>query len=140
MDKPSELKSLALAYIGDAVYEMHIREYLIKLGNVKVQQLHQQAVTYVKATAQAQVIQQWLSEKHLTSEEEAVVRRGRNAKSGSIPKNTSVQAYKYSTAFEALLGFLYLDHQTERLTELMDTAITITEKGDGGNGTRVDSR
>ncbi|SES19751.1 ribonuclease-3 family protein [Gracilibacillus ureilyticus] len=128
MNKAKELKSLALAYIGDAIYEIYIREYLIEKGNVKVQALHQHAVHFVKATSQAKVIQAWLEDGILTEEEQAVVRRGRNAKS-SVPKNTSVQAYRYSTAFEALLGYLYLDGQKERLTQLITDAIKFTEKG-----------
>ncbi len=130
MQNPKEMKSLALAYMGDVIYEKYVREYLIHKGTVKVQQLHQYAVSFVKATAQAKVIHQWLNEKVLTEEELAVVRRGRNAKSGSVPKNTSVQAYRYSTAFEALIGYLYLDNKVERLEKLINSAIEITEKGD----------
>ncbi|GAE93777.1 ribonuclease III family protein [Gracilibacillus boraciitolerans JCM 21714] len=126
---PKQMKSLALAYIGDVIYEKYIREYVINEGKVKVQQLHQHTVTFVKATAQASVIHHWIDTKILTEEELAVVRRGRNAKS-SVPKNTSVQAYRYSTAFEALIGFLYLDNQNERLELLIKRAIEITEKGD----------
>lgn len=130
MKNAKQLKSLALAYMGDAVYETQIRQYLLEKGNVRVHELHQLAVQYVKAYAQAKVVQSWLDAGVLTEGEEAIVRRGRNAKSGSVPKNTSVQAYRHSTAFEALLGYLYLDGQTERLDELIQQAITIIEKGE----------
>ncbi|WP_277679519.1 Mini-ribonuclease 3 [Gracilibacillus dipsosauri] len=130
MENAKQLKSLALAYMGDAVYEAQIRQYLLEKGNVRVHELHQLAVQYVKAYAQAKVVQSWLDAGVLTEGEEAIVRRGRNAKSGSVPKNTSVQAYRHSTAFEALLGYLYLDGQTERLDELIQQAITIIEKGE----------
>ncbi|MFC4405031.1 Mini-ribonuclease 3 [Gracilibacillus xinjiangensis] len=130
MNKAKELKSLALAYIGDAIYEIYVREYLIEKGNVKVQALHQHAVSFVKATSQAKVIHTWIDTDMLTEEEQSIVRRGRNAKSGSVPKNTSVQTYRYSTAFEALLGYLYLDGQKDRLKQLIDNAIEITEKGE----------
>lgn len=131
MENAKQLKSLALAYMGgDAVYETQIRQYLLEKGNVRVHELHQLAVQYVKAYAQAKVVQSWLDAGVLTEGEEAIVRRGRNAKSGSVPKNTSVQAYRHSTAFEALLGYLYLDGQTERLDELIQQAITIIEKGE----------
>ncbi|SHN37090.1 ribonuclease-3 family protein [Gracilibacillus kekensis] len=129
IENPKELKSLALAYMGDVIYEKYVREYLIYKGTVKVQQLHQHAVSFVKATAQAKVIHQWIDDEILTEEELAIVRRGRNAKSGSVPKNTSVQAYRYSTAFEALIGYLYLAHKVERLEMLIRSAIKITEKG-----------
>ncbi|WP_058305749.1 Mini-ribonuclease 3 [Gracilibacillus massiliensis] len=130
IENPKELKSLALAYMGDVIHEKYVREYLINKGTVKVQQLHQHAVSFVKATAQANVMHQWIECEVLTDEELSVVRRGRNAKSGSVPKNTSVQAYRYSTAFEALIGYLYLDHQVERLETLINSAIEITEKGE----------
>ncbi|GAB2568320.1 ribonuclease-3 family protein [Gracilibacillus alcaliphilus] len=127
---PIELKSLALAYMGDVIYEKYIREYLITEGIVKVQQLHQHATKFVRATAQAKVVHFWMKHDILTDQELAIVKRGRNAKSSSTPKNTGVQDYRYSTAFEALIGFLYLDGQTERLDTLIAQAIDITEKGD----------
>ncbi|MGN8647854.1 Mini-ribonuclease 3 [Gracilibacillus sp. HCP3S3_G5_1] len=129
--QPREMKSLALAYMGDAIYEKYVREYVINKGTVKVQELHQHAVKFVKATAQAKVVHEWMETNELTTEELAIVKRGRNAKSGSVPKNTSVQAYRYSTAFETLIGFLYLDQQHQRLELLIKQAINITEKGDG---------
>lgn len=122
-----QLKSLALAYMGDAVYEVHIREHLLKAGKVKPNQLHHQAVSFVSAKSQAAVILHWLDEEVLSEEEKRVVARGRNAKSGSIPKNTSVQTYRYSTAFEALLGYHYLSNNKERLTELMTQAVLFVE-------------
>lgn len=124
-----QLKSLALAYMGDAVYEMHIREHLLRSGQVKPNQLHRQAVTFVSAKAQAAIILHWLDIKLLTEEEERVVARGRNAKSGSTPKNTNVQTYRYSTAFEALIGYQYLLENKERLHELLSRAVLFIEGG-----------
>ncbi|WP_404450846.1 Mini-ribonuclease 3 [Virgibacillus necropolis] len=124
-----QLKSLALAYMGDAVYEVSVREHLIRTGQVKPNNLHKKAISFVSATGQAKVILSWLERKILTDEEERVVSRGRNAKSGSIPKNTSVQTYRYSTAFEALIGFHYLQKNEERLEELLDKAIQFIEEG-----------
>lgn len=123
MQDVKQLKSLALAYMGDAVYELHVRHYLIRLGNVKPNELHQQAVTFVSGKAQARVILHWLDTHFLTGEEEAVVRRGRNAKSNSVPKNLDVQTYRHSTGFEALIGYHYLLKNEERLNELLDQAI-----------------
>ncbi|MBU5467984.1 Mini-ribonuclease 3 [Virgibacillus sp. MSJ-26] len=123
-----QMKSLALAYMGDAVYEVYVREHLLKTGQVKPNQLHQQAIKYVSAKAQAKIILSWLDEGFLTDEEERVVYRGRNAKSGSVPKNTSVQAYRYSTAFEALIGYHYLLNNAIRLAELQEASIIFIER------------
>ncbi|MEC5425605.1 Mini-ribonuclease 3 [Virgibacillus sp. C22-A2] len=122
-----QMKSLALAYMGDAVYELHVREYLVQAGQVKPNDLHKKAIQFVSGKAQAEVILYWLKEKVLTEEEERVVARGRNAKSGSIPKNTDVITYRYSTAFEALIGYHYLMKDKERLMELVQRAVQYTE-------------
>jgi len=124
-----QMKSLALAYMGDAIYEVYIRDYLIRSGHAKVNDMHQSAIKYVSAKAQAKVLRHWLAEKFLDEEEEGVVRRGRNAKSATIPKNTDVVTYRYSTGFEALLGFHYFTNQQDRLDELMSEAVAIIEKG-----------
>jgi len=118
-----QLNGLTLAYIGDAVYELAVRDYLIKKGQVKPNELHQQAVTFVSAKAQASIIHNWLINKRLTDEEEAIVRRGRNAKSGSTPKNMTIQDYRYATGFESLIGYLYLHDDKQRLDELLTQAI-----------------
>ncbi|ASK61676.1 ribonuclease III [Virgibacillus phasianinus] len=125
----NQLKSLALAYMGDAVYEVSVREHLIRLGKVKPNDLHKQAIAFVSAKGQAKVILHWLDVKFLSDEEKRIVARGRNAKSGSIPKNTSVQTYRYSTAFEALIGYHHLLNNQERLTELVEHAIQFIEEG-----------
>ena len=124
-----QMKSLALAYMGDAVYEVYVREHLLKTGQVKPHLLHQQAVKFVSGKGQAAVVLNWLDQGELSFEEERVVARGRNAKSGSIPKNISVQTYRYSTGFEALLGYHYLLKEEERLIELMQAAVQFIEKG-----------
>lgn len=121
------MKSLALAYMGDAVYEVYVREHLLKSGQVKPNQLHQQAIHFVSAKAQSQIIFSWLEEDYLSEEEERVVYRGRNAKSGSIPKNTSIQTYRYSTAFEALIGYHYLLGNEKRLATLLKASVTLIE-------------
>lgn len=131
VSNPKQMKSLALAYIGDAVYELHVRRYLLEKGEVVPQQLHQAAVTFVSAPSQAKVVFYWKQEERLTVEEEGVLRRGRNAKSGSTPKSTDVQTYRYATAFEALLGFLYLDGQADRLEQLMNEAVQFVEERGG---------
>lgn len=123
-----QMKSLALAYIGDAVYELHIRNHLLGSGYVKPDHLHQQAITFVSGKAQAAVVLHWIETNYLTDEEERVVKRGRNAKSGSVPKNTSIQIYRYSTGFEALIGYHYLQGNEERLQQLLTNAVKFVEE------------
>ena len=112
---PSELSPLVLAYVGDAVYELYIRTKLISFP-AKMHILHRTAVQYVQASRQAEIIHAW--EPDLTEAEREVVRRGRNAK-GGVPRHGDVTEYRYSTGMEALLGYLYLSGQEERLLELL---------------------
>ncbi|MBC5638531.1 MULTISPECIES: Mini-ribonuclease 3 [Ornithinibacillus] len=126
-----QMKSLALAYMGDAIYEVFVREHLLAKGTVKPNQLHQKAITFVSAKAQSFVLRDWLEQGILTSEEERIVARGRNAKSGSVPKNTDVVTYRYSTAFEALIGFHYLSKNETRLQDLINLAIEQIERRNG---------
>ncbi|MFP7495332.1 Mini-ribonuclease 3 [Terribacillus saccharophilus] len=123
-----QMKSLALAYMGDAVYEIYVRRHLLQKGEVKPNQLHHAAVTFVSAKSQAKVMHDWLEKDMLSEEEQAVFRRGRNAKSGTVPKNTDVQTYRYSTGFEALIGYHYLLEDTDRLEALIEAAITHVEE------------
>ncbi len=125
---PLELNSLALAYMGDAVYEKYIRHHLLLKGAVKPNLLHRAATKFVSAKAQSKVIHSLLEDEVLSEEEQGVVRRGRNAKSGSVPKNTDVQTYRYSTAFEALIGYLFLSERKERMEELIAQAIDLIEE------------
>lgn len=127
-----QLNSLALAYMGDAVFEVYVRNQLLQSGTVRPHQLHKTATNYVSAKAQAEIIHYFLDEKLLSDEETAVVMRGRNAKSGSVPKNTDVVTYRYGTAFEALMGYLYLLKKEERLQELMSTAFRFINEKKGG--------
>jgi ribonuclease-3 family protein len=123
--KPELAQPLVLAYIGDAVYELFIRQYLISLGNLKPHHLHRKASTYVSAKAQALTLR--AIESTLTSEEMDIVKRGRNAKSGTIPKNTDVIIYRQSSGFEALIGYLFLLGKKERLNEVLDQTIRWAE-------------
>jgi len=112
---PRQLSPLVLAYVGDAVFELYVRTHLVSRGS-RVQDLHKAAVHFVQAKAQAEIIHAW--EPFLSEEEKAIVRRGRNARS-ALPRNASVSDYRYSTGFEALLGYLYLSGQNDRLQELL---------------------
>ncbi|EXJ23787.1 Ribonuclease III family protein [Alkalibacterium sp. AK22] len=116
---PSLLNGLALAYLGDAIYELRVREHLIQQGQTKPNVLHTQATTYVSAKAQARLIEALLEGNFLTAGEVDIFKRGRNAKSYSKAKNTDAQTYSYSTGFEAVMGYLHLTGQTQRLEELV---------------------
>lgn len=125
LEKNKQLNGLALAYVGDAVYELYVREFLMQGGQTDPNQLHKRAITYVSAKAQADVVWYWRKEKLLSEEEERIVKRGRNAKSRSTPKNMSIHAYRYSTGFEALIGYHYLLKNEDRLKELLDSAVQV---------------
>lgn len=122
-----QLNSLALAYMGDSVFEIYVRHHLIQAGNVRPNQLHREGTKYVSAKAQNAIIHYFIDNDLLSEEELAVVRRGRNAKSGTVPKNTDVQTYRYSTAFESLIGYLYLSGEEERLKQLITISFQIVE-------------
>lgn len=124
----NQLNSLALAYMGDAVYEVYVRHRLLSKGNARPNQLHNLAKNYVSAKAQASALHDMIEKGIFSEEEEGVIRRGRNAKSGSVPKNTDVQTYHYSTAFEALIGHHFLEQNEERLNAVMELAYKYTEE------------
>ena len=126
-----QLNALALAYMGDAVLEQKVREHLLLAGRVKPNTLHKEATKYVSAKAQSFVVHRMMDEAFLTEEELAIFRRGRNAKSGTVPKNTDVQTYRNSSGFEAVLGYLFLINQLERVYEIIDYAIDIIEQQKG---------
>jgi len=109
---------LTWAYVGDCVYELYIRTKLVNETKLKPHELHIKAIGYVKAKAQAERLKNIYDK--LTDEEKDIVRRGRNAENHHLPKNANVQEYMYSTAFEALIGYLYLTKQNERLKEILE--------------------
>jgi len=117
-----------LAFVGDAYYDLKVREMLIRRGINKPNKFHQLAVFYVSAKAQSKILQQLIDENYLSNEELDIVRRGRNVKSGSIPKNTNVIVYRQSTAFEALIGYLYLTENFDRLDEVVSYCIDVIGK------------
>jgi len=128
--KESELitmSPLTLAYLGDTVFESYIREYLItKNINRKVNDYHKTAIKYVKAPSQAKIIHEIESE--LSEEEIRIYKRGRNRKSHTSAKNADIVDYKCATGFEALIGYLYLKNEKERLEYIVKKGIEILEK------------
>lgn len=115
----------AFAYLGDAVYEQAVRERLMNRGIFDVNKLHRMATSYVKASAQANIIKKIFDE--LTEEEQKLVKRARNRKYTTKAKNADPVTYKWATAFEALVGYLYLAGEKERLAWALERAMGIVE-------------
>ncbi len=119
------LNPLKLAYLGDAVYEAYIRTYIISKYTMTPNEMSKLAVKYVKASAQAKIAMTLQNE--LSDSEWTIIKRGRNQKSGSVPKNAILSDYKYATGFEALIGYLYLVGEKARVYEIIGRAIEIIE-------------
>lgn len=121
LNRPEEeinlLSPLTWAYVGDCVYELYIRTNLVNTTKLKPHKLHIETIKYVKAKSQAEFLVK-IQDK-LTEEEKEIVRRGRNAENHHLPKNCNVQDYMYATAFEALIGYLYLTKKFKRLKEIL---------------------
>lgn len=117
IEESKMLSPLVWAYIGDSVYEMFIRTYLVNHSNAKPHKLHIESIKYVKAKAQADILLK--IEDKLTEEEKDIVRRGRNTENHHVAKNSNVADYSKATAFEALIGYLYLTKQDKRLEEIL---------------------
>lgn len=122
------INGIALAFEGDAVYSMYIRRHLIFQGQTKPNQLHRLATKYVSAKAQAMLITKMLEAQLLTEKEEEIYKRGRNASVHTKAKNTDIITYKMSTGFEAVLGYLHMTEQIERMEELISWCIDTIEQ------------
>ncbi len=116
------LSPLVWAYIGDGIYEMYIRMYLVNDHSFKPHKLHVEATKFVKAKAQADLLHKLLDENYLSQEEQDIVRRARNTENHHVAKNATLADYTYATAFEALIGWLYLTKKDERLKEILKRA------------------
>jgi ribonuclease III len=116
LEEINMLSPLTWAYVGDCIYELYIRTDLVNKTKLKPHKLHIETIKYVKAKAQADILKR--IEKNLTEKELEIVRRGRNAENHHLPKNADPADYMYSTAFEGLIGYLYLTKQDERLKEI----------------------
>ena len=132
MPEPNKLNAASLAFIGDAVYEIYVRKHVLDTGSLHSDVLHRQAVKYVSAEGQARVIET-LVKGGLTEDELKLVKRYRNHKASSSKrtkashKGSDIMTDKWATAFEALLGFLYLQGDIERLEELIELSFDIVE-------------
>ena len=115
-----EVNSLVLAYLGDSVYENYIRLYFIKKGINHVKRLQEESISYVSAKSQSKILRRLLDNNVFNEEEIEIIKRARNAKSNSHPKNTDIITYKEATSLEALFGYLKLLNNIERIEELMN--------------------
>ncbi|WP_284241941.1 Mini-ribonuclease 3 [Paenibacillus glycanilyticus] len=115
------INPVVLAYVGDSVFELLVRQYLVSLPNHKSHHLHREATKIVSAKAQRKLLEKW--QPLLTEEEADIVRRGRNTKSGAPPKNADPADYRQATALECLVGYLYYEDRIDRLNELFAAAI-----------------
>ena len=119
----NQLSPLVWAYVGDCVYELYVRTYLVDNTKLNPHKLHIEAIKFVKAGAQCKALEQIME--ILTDAEKDIVRRGRNAQNHHLPKNSNVQEYMYSTAFEGLIGYLYLTKKYDRVKEIINATIKI---------------
>ena len=116
----NQINILALAYLGDSVYELQIRNYFIESGINKVNNLQKRALEYVTAKSQCKYINYLINNNILFDQELDYVKRGRNAKVFSHPKNTDIVTYKWATALECLFGYLYIKEEKTRISELIN--------------------
>ena len=132
MPEPNKLNASALAFMGDAIYEVYVRKHVLETGSIHADALHREAVKYVSAEGQAKAIEA-LMENGLTEDEAKLVKRARNHKASSSKrtkashKGSDIMTDKWATAFEALLGYLYLEGNIERLEELILRSFGIIE-------------
>ena len=114
------MNSLTLAYIGDAVYELYIRNYLINKGIIKINDLQKEAIKYVSAKSQNIFIQKMIENNFLTDEEINIYKTARNHKQNHKPKNTDIITYKNATGLEAIIGYLYINNKNDRICDIME--------------------
>lgn len=122
-----EYNSLVLAYIGDAIYEVLVRKHLIDKGFIKVNDLQKEALNYVSAKNQALFLKELLNNDFLTTYEIEIIKRARNTKTHSKPKNCDILTYKHATALESVFGYLYMNNKYDRIKEIFDYIEKIKE-------------
>ena len=119
MNNIDNLNSLTLAYLGDSIYDIYIRKSLIDKGITKVNKLQEESIKYVSAKGQSFYVKDMIGNNYFSDDEISVIHRARNHKSHKAPKNTDVSDYKYATGLEALIGYLYLNNNKDRIDEIM---------------------
>ena len=114
------MNSLVLAYLGDSIYEIIVRKYLIDKGIVKVKELQKESIKYVSANSQALVLREMMDNNFFSEEELKIIITARNHKNNHKPRNCDIITYKYATGLEALIGYLYLNDNQNRIDEIMN--------------------
>ncbi len=125
--RSNEVSGSALAYLGDAIWSLKVREYLIEKGYARAKDLQTKSVKFVSAKAQAAFYYKLEEEKFFTEQELEIFKRGRNFKSDSVPKNTDVATYRVSTGFEAVLGYWFMEKMMDRIDLCWDKVKTMVE-------------
>lgn len=123
-----ELGPLTLAYLGDALMSVRVREYLIMQGYTRPQDLQIHSIRFVSAKAQANFVSRLIEQEFFTKDEETIYKRGRNAKSLTIPRNTDMMTYRMATGLEALWGYLHLTKQEDRIEQLWTVIVSMGEQ------------
>ena len=118
-----EINSLVLAYLGDTIYEDYVRIYLIKKGIANVNDLQTESIKYSSAKAQCEIVKRLIDDNYFLDEELEIIKRARNHKSVSHPRNCDIVTYKYATGLEALIGYLKLENKEERIDEIMKSIL-----------------
>ena len=113
------MNSLVLAYLGDSIYEVYIRKYLISKNICKVDELQKESIKYVSANSQAKYLKEMIDRNFFSEEELSIIITARNHKNNHKPKNCDIITYKYATGLEALIGSLYLENKTDRIDEII---------------------
>lgn len=116
----NQMNALVLAYLGDAIFEVYIRDFLVNKGINKVNDLQKEAINYVSAKAQAVFLEKLIDEDILSEDEISIIKRARNTKCCSHPKHVDILTYKHATAFEALIGYLYILKNEERINFIIN--------------------
>ena len=121
----NSMNSLVLAYLGDSVYELYVRNYLVKMNIGKVNDLQKEAIKYVSASNQEKYLLKMIEDNYLTEEELEIVKRARNHKNNHKPKYSSIITYKNATGLEALIGYLKLEGNVDRINEIMNDILSL---------------
>ncbi len=127
-ENPGSYSPLTLAFIGDSIYGLVVKTYIVEKANCPANVLNSRTTRYVKATAQSAIAQHFIAEGILSENEQYIYTRGRNAKASSTAKNASVQDYRKATGLEALIGYLYLSGENERMVELIGLGISYIDE------------
>ena len=113
------MNALVLAYLGDSIYEIYVRKYLVSKGKAKVKELQKESIKYVSASSQANFLKEMMDNNYFNNEELKIIMNARNHKNNHKPRNCDIITYKYATGLEALIGYLYLNNKQNRIEEIM---------------------